>query len=579
MAHNEQLEIGEQSIFSASYDRTEQSDSESSDIIGTLVWLADAGELAPSWWSKARDKYLTKFWKKSNHLSLVIYNAQSKLAGIPFVIEADDPSVTSHVAMAEMITKTLSIGSEYAQGISTALERFYEDLLTQDNGAFLEVLEYRKDPIDQRDLSEPIRGTPIAVRHLDSFRCTRTSNPDYPVMYLSPRDNKLYKYHWSRVMYMSQMTSSRAEMNGVGFCAVSRSMQVAQTAIDVLTYKQERLGSRPANQILVGKGITGKTIANAIRQSQAAMNNRGLTRFAALVALGSANPEIGLDVINLNHMDPFDERTSIQFAMYAIAGAFGLDVTEVWPVAGSGGGGEGSAKIQNMRARGKLPAQVTEALAHQFNTKFLPPYLTMRFDFRDDEEDQQRAIIRDIRGRQRERDIGNGSLTVRAARQEMVKDGDVSRAAYEEMEWASGRLADGGSIYTLFFSDGPMSDMVDLGYSNPLDFGNIDLDEAKSRVAQARSMILTALAGTRAAPYIRELKRHLYLLEWYERDLQKNLAFQAREEAVENAEGSDAPQDQRTQEDDESEGSGESAMGRQRAQGMMKQVRGLLRIN
>lgn len=577
MAHRNQAEIVQSAVEGLTFDNETIGSGEAggADVVSTLSFMAQAGQLAPPWWSRARDAWLSNFWKSSNHLSLVIYNAQSKLAGIPFVIEPVDPSVGKHVAQASFITETLTIGSEMGQGVSAALEKFYEDLLTLDNGAFLEV-------IGDGAPDGPIAGTPLAVRHLDSQRCTRTSDPVYPVVY-EARDGRRYKLHWTRVIFLSQMASSRRAMNGVGFSAVSRSIDVAQTAIDIIRYKQERLGSRPPNQIIVGKGVRAETIMTAIRSAEAEMTDRSYRRYSRSIAIGSDNADIDLDIKNLHHIDPFDERTGITFAMYAIASAFGLDVTEVWPVAGSAPSGD-AAKLQNMRARGKLPAQVTEALAFQFNTKFLPPYLRMRFDFKDDEEDQARALIRDIRGRNRERDIGNGTITVRAARQAMLKDGDTSRPLFRQMEWSSGRTESGLPLYALFFSaEEPHRTVLDLGLENPLDPSGAEEEALRSALAQARSRVLQAMAATRSEALLDELQQDWFLLERYEKDvLEPHFNRQRFQEAQEAAQ--EAPQDgqdgqdegrqgRELSQDDESEGSGRSSMGQVRRPAMQKERR------
>lgn len=544
-----------------------------SNIVSFIGWMAKAGDLAPPWWSESRDVYLSKFWKGSNHLSIALYNAQSKLAGIPFIIEPKDTGVSAHLTRAEELTEMLIVGSNDLDGIHVTLERFYEDLLTQDNGAFMEVIG--DGPPDG-----PIQGTPYFVRHLDSQRCQRTGDALYPVIYHST-DGNLYKLHWSRVISMSQMTSSRREMHGVGLCAVSRALDIAQSAIDVVRYKQERLGSRPPSQILVGKGVSADAITTAIQQARRQMDNKGLTRYSPTVAIGSERSDIDIDILNMHHLEPFDEKTSIQLAMYAIAGAFGLDISEIWPVTGAASSTD--AKIQHLRARGKLPAQVTDMLAAQFNTKFLPPYLKMRFDFRDDEEDQQRALIGDIRGRQRERDIGSGTLTVRTARQKMLVDGDIKRPMFESMEWSSGRLEDGSPIFVLFF-DETYDQYLNLGVDNPLDLANLtplEVSILRSAIAERRSVAAQDLASTRARGLQGVIHRALAALDWYEQKLDaaypRNPVVEANEEPQEEEpeeepeeEGQDDPAEMP---DEEFEASGRSSMGLRRQGGMMKGVR------
>jgi hypothetical protein len=133
---------------------------------------------------------MSRLWKQSDHLASAVYNSQAKLVGIPFQIVAHDPSNVEHVAMADKMTDDLLFLSEFGQGWMYSYEKFIEDLLSKDNGAFFEIVGAGRP-------DGPIVGAPVAVRHLDSMRCSRTGNPEYPVVFLA-EDNKRYKLHWKR---------------------------------------------------------------------------------------------------------------------------------------------------------------------------------------------------------------------------------------------------------------------------------------------------------------------------------------------------------------------------------------------
>src|SRR3990167_2702634 len=209
-------------------------------------WMARSGILIPPWWSKKRDTELRKFWKSGDHLSGAIYTMESKMTAIPRKVIARDNSIREHVQQAEFITKIINEASQFGEGWEAFFAPWLEDLLTQDNGGFAEI-------IGDGPKDGPIIGSPISLAHLDSYRCQRTGNAEFPVVY-TDTDGRKYKLHFSRVMLASQMPSPVAEMNKVGFCAVSRAINVAQTLIDILHYKQEKLGSRPHRSIMVTKG-------------------------------------------------------------------------------------------------------------------------------------------------------------------------------------------------------------------------------------------------------------------------------------------------------------------------------------
>ena len=497
---------------------------EDTDASGNMFsWMVRSSELLPPWWSTTRDTALAGLWRKYNHLSIAIYNAQAKIVGIPPKVVARDTTNTDHVAQAEAMTQFIRATAGFGRGWDVEYAKWVEAILTQDNGAFMEIIAGGR-------ADGPIVGMPHGVRYLDSSRCTRTSNPEFPVVYSDERGGK-WKLHWTRVIYSSQMPSGIEEMNGVGFCAVSRAFDIAQSLNDMLGYKLERLGSRPQNQILLGKGITGEQIMRVLRVHEESLSARGFSNYATTVAVGSENTEIGIEKIDLTHMEPFSEEVSTNLGMFAIAAAIGMDADELWPVGGKSAG-KAEANIRRMRSRGRLPAQITSDMAWQFNFKFLPPHLEMTFDFRDDEEDMQRANIRDIRGRNRERDIGTGSINIRASRTRMLNDGDVDRPTFAQMELSDGRLADGRPISVLFFSDMPvykrlLSDVLE----NPLsitdnifildEFGDRQVDDEKldgilSIIQTQKAVILSEWASTKSGRKAGQIEESYHAIDWLE---------------------------------------------------------------
>jgi len=308
-------------------------------------------------------------------------------------------------------------------------------------------------------------------------------------------------------------------MFGVGFCSVSRCMRVAQTLVDMVRYKQERLGSRPHNQMLIGKGITGTQIMTAIRMAENELSNRGFSRYAATFAIGSEMTDVGVDKIDLTHLEPFDELTSTNLGMYVIAAAIGMDADELWPVSGRGSS-EGDANLRRMRSRGRLPAQITQELAAQFNLKVVPPHLLFVFDFQDDEQDQQVAIIRDIRGRNRDRDLNDGAINIRAARSMMLRDRDLSTDEFEDMEIRDGRLPDGTNISILFYSSDPILKRALDFMPNPLSIEERrqknELDSSVVMIQTQRQSVLKEWSSTGSGAKARRLKQAYYALDWLE---------------------------------------------------------------
>lgn len=470
-------------------------------------WLIHTGDLIPPWWSKARERALSAFWKGSDHLSIAVYNTQAKIVGIPPHVVARDPTIPAHRDEAIALQYIMNTATDFGRSWNVGYSKFVEDVITQDNGGFLEIIG--DGPADG-----PIVGMPIGVRHLDSARCTRTGNPVYPVIYTDD-DGKMWKIHWARVIYMSQMPSPRREMYGVGYCAVSRCFNIAQTLSDMVRYKLERLGSRPHNQMLVGRGIRGEEIMIALREVEEELSNQGLARYARTVAIGSENTDVTIERIDLNHMEPFEEEASTNLGMYAIAAAFGMDADELWPTSGRSAS-QGDANLRRMRSRGRLPAQITAEIAQQFNYKVLPPHLEMQFDFSDDAEDMQRANIKDIRARNRERDLSTGAISIRGSRIRMMAEGDLPQEMFEQMELEDGRMADGTPVSVLFYSEDPeFGELLNVGDS-PLAISDHDPDEMISEIQRTREKVLTVWAASSQPAREYKIRQAFHALDWLE---------------------------------------------------------------
>jgi hypothetical protein len=481
-------------------------------------WLVEAGDMLPPWWSRARDRQLSRIWQGFDHLATAIYNAQAKIVGIPLTVKAVDPNNAKHAEEAEMMTYILDVTTDFARTWQYTYSKYVLDLLTQDNGAFLEI-------IGDGSPDGPIQGRPLTLRHLDASRCIRTGHHEFPVLYMAD-DNKRYKIHWTRIISSSQMPSPREEMNGVGFCAVSRCLNIAQSLSDMVGYKLERLGSRPHNQMLVGKGITGLQIMEALARVESEASARGLSRYASTVAVGSENPDISIERLDLTHMDPFDEESSTNLGMYIISAAFGMDAEELWPTSGGRGGSKGDAGLKKMRSRGRLPQQIIKDLVTQINFKFLPPYLRLVADHQDDEQDMQRANVKDIRGRNRERDLTTGTIDIRTARVRMVQDEDVDRDTFSEMELKDGRLPDGQPIELLFYAEDVILSRLLNGFlPEPLQIydkilneeGMIDDDQVNEviKTIQAqRTAIVREWSRTTSTSKVQRIKLAYWAIDW-----------------------------------------------------------------
>lgn len=444
-------------------------------------YVTKAGETIPPWWSPRRDRELRNFWKRSDNLSSAIYSMTARMTSIPIRFEAKDKSITAHVRQAEEFTElllynTFSRSAPLQNGWVNGWGFFLADLYTQDNGAFFVIEGPGK-------ADGPLTGRPTALIHLDSGRVTRKGSAEFPIVY-QDYDGKLYKIHHSRVISMASMPSSIQSMYGVGFCAVSRCVNYVQQLIDMGVYKQEKLGSRPKERLIIGKrGITAQDIARAFLAADQSMDAQGLTRYSKTVVLApntrSTSAEVDLEIQDLvNAGELFDEHSSASLGMYTVALAFGVPARWLWPATATGAT-KADAEYQHLVGMVTGPGEVIRQITNALNMKFIPPQLQTITDYQDDAKDEQQAQIRKARADQRKTDIADQVITIRTAREQALSAGDITQAQFDTMEMEDGRLPSGDDLLSIFsnLKDELLVSLLDVGVTEPLDIdGNDAID-------------------------------------------------------------------------------------------------------
>ena len=484
--------------------------------ISVLSYLLKAGELIPPWWSPRRDQKLREFVINNDYLKGAFFKTIQKLTAIKPKIEPRNPFVRRHQQQAAEFQSRLLELSEGGEGWAVFLSKYLWDLFTQDNGAFIEVIGPGRP-------DGPIDGAAEALAVLSSSRCQRTGDIEYPVIY-TDNDGTRYRLHRSRVIFHAQLPSPLPEMFGVGLCWASRAINVAQTLTDILVYKQEKLGSRPIRQLLIGRGISAEQIWEAVQMAESAMDSAGLSRYARNVVIGSEiDTNIDVDIKDLNSVpDGFDEKTSVELGMFAIALAGGIPPRDLWP-ATTVGATRADAMFQHLGGSATYEAilsQLAVALGgavegdQHLGGKFLPPQLKIIFDVVDDQQDRMQAEIRALRVRARETDLKNGVINTRVARQQALSAGDLTEEQFEELELADGRLPDGQPVLSLF-TNPEYNDLLALSVGDVLNAeANREIaDFVRQRIAERETVLLALRQAGGAMQFQRRVRFALAALD------------------------------------------------------------------
>jgi len=437
-------------------DRATAPPEQGSSGLSSFMMMVYTGTLEPPWWSTRRDHYLATNWQKCPLFAGAVYNVAAKLSTIPPIIEPRDPRSKAQRDLAEAYHVSISEGSEFSRGWIEFSMKWLQDRWVADNGAFAEVLGAgRKDG--------PILGPAVGLANLDSSKCTRTGNPTYPVIYTAA-SGKRYKLHRSRVVYGSQLPSTKDDMHGVGLCWYSRALGVAQSLVDDLTFKQEKLGKRPWRGILVGKKMDADMVRAAFEYASEASDNAGLSRVSMLPVVANPNAaDVGIDLVDLAKMpDGFDWKDDVNIGMYTISMTGGFPVRWMWP-ATVVGATKADSMLQHMVGSmsgtayelGTIAVALggSERGAYHQQGKFLPTTLRMRFDVQDDWIDQNQAETNNVRSQRYERNLGDGSFTIRVTREIMLAKQEITESQFVQMELEDGRTRDGLPLDTLFYGD------------------------------------------------------------------------------------------------------------------------------
>lgn len=388
------------------------------------------------WWSRARDRFLWETLVASDALSSAINVTSARLFSIPVsIVPMDDQSrrnrETAHWASALL---NLSFSKE--------LLPFILDWQTQDNGAFAEILGGGRPDGELEPTKVPGTETwlyGLGIRHLDSQRCTRTGDPEYPVIYeMYDKDGKYrrYKLHHSRVLFTAQMESPRDRMNRVGFSGTSRCIQHALHLNDISVLKEEWLGSRPISQIIFGRGFTAQQLEAAFKTAEEKANAQGNSRYAHSAFLGvNGNPDMiraaGVESIPLKRLpEGYDEETSFSIAINVIAMALGFDARELWP-ATVRGATRADAEVSHLKTMRKTPGVWTQTLGVLLNEKYTPGNCKTSFDQQDDEQDRVTGEIRKLRAEELNMRLAQGQIDLPVAYQMMLDAGDIKEEQFK----------------------------------------------------------------------------------------------------------------------------------------------------
>jgi len=378
-----------------------------------VLWMASIADTFSPWGKDVvlRDEQLRDFWNSESNLAGAVYTCAVTNANYEWELEGPQRTVD---AVHEVLNKAGGNSwNAFAKKLSV-------DLYTQDNGAFIEIIRASNSP------SAPILG----IDNLDSARCYRTGNLEYPVIYQN-MDGQRHKMPWYSVITLEEFPSPIKAMLNVQYSAVTRVLRTAQILKDMAIYRGEKAGGRFTEAIHIVGGVAQKTIDDLKTRMEETADNQGLVRYLQPLVVGSLDPQStpSSSTINLKALpENFDYDEELKWYISSLALGFGRDYQDFAPLPGKGIGSGREGETLHAKSRGKGPAAFMRLLEDAFNFHgVMPRTVTFRFMDQDLGEESENAKIKKTRAEERKVRIDSGEINDVLARQIAVDDGDLKQ--------------------------------------------------------------------------------------------------------------------------------------------------------
>lgn len=391
-----------------------------------VLWLASVGDGIQPWGRspKVRDAQLRNFVPEENWFISALGSVCAANAGFSWKLDGPDKLV---VATQEML-----LNSNRGKGWEQFVIQVTNDLLTQDLGAYVEVIRNGDGP------TAPV----INVAHLDAARCWPTGNVEIPVIY-QDRLGRLHGLRWYQVIQLHEMPSAvehwwAGVLYTLQYSAITRLLRAAQIMRSIAIYNDEKLSGRFQKAVHVVRGVTPQQIKDALTEQTVASDQMGLLRYIQPLMVGAVDPkaDVGHDTIELAAMpEALQLEPTMKWYLAAMALAFLRDYQDFAPLPGGGLGTAAQSEVLHAKARGKGPELWRKLIQHMMNFGgILPRGVTFEWDDQDVSVEQARAQLSLTRAQTAQLLVTTtGILDEEASRQQMLADGELSQELYDEL--------------------------------------------------------------------------------------------------------------------------------------------------
>jgi 2'-5' RNA ligase len=308
--------------------------------------------LPPPYWSNSRDAVLRATIHHEAMWAAAIGISLSKMASKGWEVKSDIP------ARANKGREILLEADGARVGWCGFILKNGRDYLCTDNGSFIEIV---------RETSK-MGSKIVGLRHLDSLRCTRTGDPDIPVIY---RD-RMGVYHELRdyqTIMLSDMPDPGDTYYGTGLCAASRAYKAIFKLAAMDWYMSEKISGLRPLEIHIVNGLISSQIEGAVNAAKEESLSKGVGAYMGAVIVGtpSETPPSVVSIPLAGLPDRFDRKEEFDIAILTYADAIGLDPQELQPLSGQGLGTGTQTKVLDDKTKGKGLALWQQDFSHSLN--------------------------------------------------------------------------------------------------------------------------------------------------------------------------------------------------------------------
>jgi hypothetical protein len=241
------------------------------------------------------------------------------------------------------------------------------------------------------------------------------------------RQGIMHKLAWYEVISFCEMPSPVQRMNGIGVCAISRVLRMAQVMKSASIFMDEMISGKNVKKINIVGGVSRTDINDVIKRIQTDSDNKGNIRFIEHAILASLDPEkpVSSTEVNLAEFPPdFSFDIFMKWYISTLALGFAVDYQEFAPLPGGNIGSGAQSDVLNSKSNAKGPAAYMQMNVKAYkNYGVLPRYCTMEYEAINQSEELNKQNVRTKALEEAALSSRNGIMPPKNIREDLVRRG------------------------------------------------------------------------------------------------------------------------------------------------------------